>query len=332
MRRAAACLLAMLALCACERPAVEAPRETARPEPVVVYASYEDQNYLPSLFAEFTREIGIPVSVRHRPEQQIVNEVIEKRGSPPADVLLTRSVHGVWRAADEGALRPLQSETVSGFAPGWLRDPDGYWTAIGFSTLDVVCNASSGADCDAAAAYENLGQAEFRGQLCLSSSSLAINRTLIAGLIADHGVRPAELIVRGWMANLALPPHETEEALLEAVEAGTCGLGIVSGLAFQDFSGSTVVSSWPQRGYFNVVAVGIGRHARSPDSARRLVEWLVDRGAQAAQYAATGLRPVNPDVPAHPFEFPAPVERRNAGIAGAHESDAVKLAERARWY
>ena len=32
---------------------------------------------------------------------QIVNEVIEKRGSPPADVLLTRSVLGAWRAADE---------------------------------------------------------------------------------------------------------------------------------------------------------------------------------------------------------------------------------------
>src|SRR5210317_723766 len=155
MTRIAACLVAALTLTACERPTNEPAAPESRPEPVVVYASYEDENYLPSLFAAFTRETGIPVTVRHRPEQQIVDEVIEKRGSPPADVLLTRSVHGIWRAADEGALRPLQSETVSGFAPGWLRDPDGYWTAIGFSTLDVVCNASSGADCDAAAAYEN---------------------------------------------------------------------------------------------------------------------------------------------------------------------------------
>jgi hypothetical protein len=52
MRRTAAFLLVLAALSACDRPAPEAPRETARPEPVVVYASYEDRNYLPSLLAK----------------------------------------------------------------------------------------------------------------------------------------------------------------------------------------------------------------------------------------------------------------------------------------
>ena len=151
-KNAATVLLGALALCACERPAPETAGETAQPEPVVVYASYEDQEYLPSLFAEFTRESGIPVSVRHRPERQIVSEVIEKRGSPPADVLLTRSVHGIWRAADEGALRPLLSETVSGLVPGWLRDPDGYWIATGFDPIEVVCSADSRDVCDSLAA------------------------------------------------------------------------------------------------------------------------------------------------------------------------------------
>lgn len=330
-------LATVLVVCACEQPPVgpTAPESPAvpetRPEPVVIYAPYTDENYLPSLFAAFTRETGIRVTVRHRPEQQIVSEVIEKRGSPPADVLLTRSVHGVWQAADEGALLPLQSEKVTEHVPGWLRDPDGYWTATGFATIDVVCNADDQADCGAIAQYEDLGSPGLRTRLCLASSTLGVNRTLIANLIADHGIRPAEIIVRGWIANLALPPYESERELLQAIEAGTCALGIVSSDAFHQFGRPSVAAVWPQPGYLDLEVVGIGRHARSPRTARQFVEWLIGREAQAAHHSASGLLPANPVVPSSLFEYPQGEGRRNAGIAGAYEVDAVKLAERASW-
>lgn len=331
MTRVAAGLLAALTLCACERPATEPAAPGARPEPVVVYASYEDEKHLPSLFTAFTAATGITVTVRHRPEQQIVDEVIGKRGSPPADVLLTRSVQGAWQAADAGALRPLQSEKVLARVPGWLRDPDGYWTAIGFSPVRAVCNGERQEDCDGVDAYTDLGKPELKGRLCLSASSIAVNRTLVAGLIADHGVRPAELIVRRWIANLALPPFESEAALLEAVEAGTCRLAVASSLALNRFNRPTVAATWPQPGYFDVAAVGINRHARSPETARRLVEWFVDDAAQAAQFDAIGLRPVDAGVPAAGLPFPALDGMRNASVFGLYEADATKLAERARW-
>ena len=329
MRRVTAVAAAALALAGCERPAEESPAPALRPEPVVVYASYEDENFLPSLFADFTRETGIPVTVRHRPEHQIVGEVIANKGSPPADLLLTRSVHGAWRAADEGALRPLQSAEINSVVPGWLRDPDGFWTAIGFSDVRVVCGAERQADCAAVEAYEDLGKPEFEGRLCLSASSLSVNRTVVAGLIAEHGLRPAELIVRGWVANLALPPFESEAALLQAVEEGTCGLAPVSGLAFFDYGRSTLAATWTLPGYFDVVAAGVNRHARSPDAARRLAEWLAGARAQEALSELIGLSPANKSVPPH--SFLAPDKRRNAAVFGLHEADAVKLAERARW-
>lgn len=330
MRNVATSAAAALLLVACERPAEVTPA-APRPEPVVVYASFEDESLLPSLLADFTRETGIPVTVRHRPEHQIVGEVIANKGSPPADLLLTRSVHGIWRAADAGALRPLQSQEIAHTVPGWLRDPDGYWTAIGFNPVRVACRGERQADCDAVEAYEDLARPELKGRLCLSAASIAANRTLVAGLIADYGVRPAELTVRGWVANLALPPFESEATLLQAVEAGTCHLAVVSSLALYDFNRPTVASGWPQHGYFDVMAAGINRHARSPDAARRLVEWLVGDAAQAAQFEATGLRPVRPGVPPAGQPFPATERMRNAAVFGLHETDAASLAERARW-
>jgi len=332
VRKLAAIAIAALVLGACERPAEKAAGPAARPEPVVVYASFEDESYLPSLFADFTRETGIPVTVRHRPEHQIVGEVIANKGSPPADLLLTRSIHGIWRAADEGALRPLQSRDIPRIVPAHLRSPDDEWSAIGFASIDVVCSAERQEDCDAVSTYEDLGDAEFEGKLCLSASALAVNRTLIAGLIADHGLRSAELIVRGWIANLALPPFDSEAALLQAVEAGTCRLAVVSGLAFHEYGRPTVAATWPQPGYFDVVAVGINRHARSPDAARRLAGWLAEPLAQAEQFAAIDLIPVNASVPAGGLGSRSSNERYNAAIFGFHEADAIDLAERARWY
>ncbi len=158
-----------------------------------------------------------------------------------------------------------------------------------------------------------------------------MNRTLIAGLIADHGLRPAELIVRGLVANLAMPPLESEEGLLEAVEAGTCGLAVVSNQALRRFGTPAVAATWPRAGYFDVVAVGINRHARSPGAARQLVDWLVSNRAQVAQFEKIGLWPVDPGVAAQ-LRAPTPQGMRNAAVFGLYEVDALKLAERARWH
>ena len=89
-----------LLLVSCE-PTATTPVSRSTSNPVVVYASYEDEGYLPDLFSVFTEATGIRIVVKHT--KSAVDEVIANHGSPSADVLLTREVVGVWRAADEGA-------------------------------------------------------------------------------------------------------------------------------------------------------------------------------------------------------------------------------------
>lgn len=313
MRTAAHLLvLAAAVLGACGREP-EAPQAGPRPEPIVIYAAHGSSTYPPELLANFTRETGIRVTVRNGTPAEIVANVIADRGSPPADVLLTSDVVGIARAADEGALRPLRGgslvEILAERVPPQLRDPDGFWVAARVR-IAAIAYDSRVVDPVDLEGYAGLADERFRGRLCLSSATLPVNRTLIAMLIDELGVRPAEIVVRGWVANLALPVFDNESELLAAIEDGRCQLGIASMPAAAGSAGGGAVRWFePQPAYADIDGLGIARHAREPDAAMRLVEWLLEAQDNYADASRIG--------------------ERNIGVAAWHAADADKLVERA---
>ena len=293
MRAVFLAVLAVLNLIACES-------KTPSP-PLVVYASGEDETFLPTLFADFTEETGISVTVKFGDSSANTDAVIANAGSPPADVLLTNNVVDIWRAADEGALRPIQSASFSDI-PEYLRDPDGLWAAL--QVRYAAIGAAPGLAVAGPMNYAELADPKMHGQICLSSSALAVNRSLIAMLIQELGVRPAERIVRGWVRNLASSPFSTEAELQVAIESGSCNYGI--------FSMSPEIQNREQAGdrryYVDIDGIGVARHARYPESAHVLVDWMLSENAIKDLAWSNG---------------------KNVGIAGWRDEDARLLAQRA---
>ena len=321
-------ILAVAALAAaCSKPSEAPSQAEPRREPIVVYASHPDEGYLDELFSAFTANSGIPVTVRLRREEQNIAEVIENRGSPPADVLITGSVHGMWKASDEGALRPLQSADSINAVSEVLRDPDSYWTATRYSTIVVAYDPDS-VDVSGLASFEDLGNPEYAKKLCLAAPWEGVNRSLVAKLVAMHGVRAAEMIVRGWTANLELPAFGSETELLEALEGGRCALGILSSGAAASSDAIAVVV--PEPAQLLVETIGVNRHARYPEQAQALIAWMVGDVAQEAHSVTPGFYPASA-VLGKKRGPQAIVSDLNAGLAGAYDEDAMKLAERAGW-
>jgi iron(III) transport system substrate-binding protein len=310
-------LLVGLVLTGCtqesDRP--EAPLPEA--QSVVVFAAYEDKTYLPSLFNEFTQETGIVVIVRNGEVPGIIDDVIGSSSEPLADVLITPSANGVWRVAEEGELRPNYSAVVASNVPPWLKDSDNYWLALSYRQAVIVYDA---AQFDAAelSTYEDLSTENFRRKLCLSSSDLDINRTVIAMLIQKLGKRNAELAVRGWVANLAQPPFASEASLVQAIARGECAVGIVASGAS---AGTSLQIHSPDPTYVAIEAVGVTRHARNPDAAVQLIDWMMSAGVQQQHAEQTGAFPVLPDA----------MGSHSVMQAAAGNAEATKLAERARY-
>ncbi len=305
-------ILALFAVCCSgcgQSPESESTK--VRKEPVVVYAAFEDDAALVDAAERYTEKTGVLVIVRRGAATGIVDDMIRNKISPPADVLVTRSVVDAWRAADESALRPLFSEPAREQVPAWARDPDDLWFGTQAQSAVIVHNLA-GLHADEVPDVGALAEAQFSGTLCLSSSAISINRTVIATMVSELGVRPAELVVRGWIKNLAAPPFDDEAQLIRAIESGACGIGIVSNTAL-DIATTDLEAIVPATWYADVEAVGIARHARNPDGATKLVEWLL-ADSKFAEIV---------DDPS--------VNRENVSVVAWHYEDAVKLVERARY-
>ena len=224
MRRLTACfssITLLMCLVACD-----AEQAQMRYDPIVVWASDVDEDYLPNFLAGFTTETGIPVTVVYADSESHTYNLIENIGSQPADIFMTRNVADLWLAADDGALRPIRAENLKNVADA-LKDADHLWTAINYQESVIAYRADS-AD-GRPPSFSALADKSFDDRLCISSSRLVSNQQMIAMLIADVGTRAAEQQVRNWISNLAHAPFDGEDELLEAIAAGECQYGILSG-------------------------------------------------------------------------------------------------------
>ena len=290
MKRLGQLLLLFLAGCGAPEPP---------PSPVTVVAGVEDRDRTTAMLKEFTLATGIPVDLRFGNSPELVDALIAKTGDP-ADVLISDAVADVWRAGDRGALRPVRSEALSDHHPS-LRDDESLWFVHEIRPMAIL---HAGQTSPGQVSYEDLGQAAFSDRVCLSSSTLADNRLLLANLIDSKGNKATERLVRLWVRNLARPPFPGQAELRAALRAGDCDYGILS-------NPHTVFGNWartpPPRAYA-ATAVGIGRHAVNAEGAQVLADWLLrNRSVRIPSYEALP----------------------RADIAGWRDEEARLLSERA---
>ncbi|MAT50319.1 MAG: Fe(3+) ABC transporter substrate-binding protein [Porticoccaceae bacterium] len=309
-------------------------------EEVVVYSARNEQLIKP-LFDAYETASGVRVRFLTDKEGPLLARLKAEGVNTPADLLLTVDAGNLWQAARSGLLQPVDSTLLQERIPDHLRDPDNLWVGLSVRARTVVYNPDR-VDPAELSTYAALADPQWRGRLCLRTSNKVYNQSLVAMLIAEQGEQEAERIVRGWVENLATPPFADDTAALKAVAAGQCDLTLVNtyylGRLLKEDPALPLKIFWPNQGmedsgvHVNISGGGITRHAKHPEAARRLLEWLASDEAQAA-FAGENLEyPANPGVAVAPLvaswgEFrQSPL---NVAFAGAHQAAAVKLMDRA---
>jgi len=293
-------------------------------------------------FKRFERETGIKVELFGGDATELFERLRNEGADTPADVLVTVDGANLWQAQDAGLLAPMDSAAVERAVPAALRDPDGQWTAIS-TRLRTPVRSTERVQPDELATYADLGDAKWKGRLCLRTSNNIYNQSLVASFIAERGPEQARELLEAWMAN---EPRilGSDVDVLKAIADGRCDVGLTNHyyLARElfedpDFPVAPVWADQDGAGvHANISGAGVVAASDRKADAARLVAYLTTPSSQrdigekgefpanaAARTRARDLGGVwAEDVKTDPIDVAA---------AGAQQRAAVQLMARVGW-
>jgi iron(III) transport system substrate-binding protein len=305
---------------------------------IVVYSARNEQLIKP-LFDAYTAETGTPIKFITDKEGPLLERLKAEGKSSPADMLITVDAGNLWLAAKQGVLAKVNSKTLRTNIPAHLRDPDNRWFGLSVRARTLVYSTERVKPAELST-YEALGDAPWKGRLCLRTSKKVYNQSLVAMMIAQHGEAKTEKIVKSWVANLKTEPFPDDTKLMEAILAGQCDVGIVNTYYFgrleKKHPGLPLALFWPNqrdRGvHVNVSGAGVTTHAKHRAAAVKFLEWLSSEKAQNLFADENMEYPANPKNKPHASVAAWGKFRQdtiNVSKAGSLQVKAVMLMDRA---
>jgi len=307
-------------------------------ESLVVYTARNEQLVRP-VFDAYTKATGVEIRYTTADAAVLIERLAAEGRNSPADVLMTVDAGELWNAARRGLLQPVQSATLDKNIPANLRDPEGRWFGLSVRAR-TIAYAPSRVDPKQLGTYAGLAGPEWKGRLCLRTSKKVYNQSLVATMIAALGEARTEQVVRGWVANLAAPVFANDTALLEAIAAGQCDVGIANtyyyGRLVKERPDFPVRLFWANQGaggvHVNISGAGVVATSRRAEAATRFLEWL-SAGEAQRHFAAVNFEfPANPSAAVDPLVKswgPFEADPINVAEAGRLQADAVRLMDRA---
>lgn len=306
-------------------------------EVVTVYSARAEQLIKP-LFDAYSKETGVQIRVISDKEGPLMERIKVEGSNTLADILLTVDAGNLWTAENNGLFQPIKSATLSSNVPAHLRDPDNYWYGLSVRARTIFYNKNT-VKPSQLSSYEDLADPKWKGKLCLRSAKNIYNQSLVATMIADLGPVKTEQIVKGWVANLAAPSFPNDTAVLEAIAAGQCDVGVTNtyyyGRIVSKNPGFPVAPFWANQAgkgtHVNISGAGVVKHAKNVKGAVKLLEWLSSEKAQNLFADVNFEYPVNPKVKADPLVASWGSFKQNLinlKVAGSNQAQAVMLMDR----
>ncbi|MET0686821.1 MAG: extracellular solute-binding protein [Solirubrobacteraceae bacterium] len=304
---------------------------------VVVYngrSQYGDE----TVFKQWEDANGKTLELRGGTAPELYERLRSEGDGTPADMLVTTDLANLWRAKEAGLLEPVTTPTLEKQVPAEFRDPDDDWW--GLSVRIRTPMRSTDVPEDAVTSYEDLGDPQWKGKLCLRTSNNEYNQSLVADMLAKRGPEETRALLESWMAN---DPQilGSDVDVLEAIAARRCDVGLTNhyylARILADDPDFPVAPAWPDQdgagAHANLSGAGLVKGTAHAADATSLLEHLTSPQGQE-EIVANGELAVNPEVP--PAEHIADwadvkLDPIDVAEAGALLPDAVQLMQDVGW-
>jgi iron(III) transport system substrate-binding protein len=182
----------------------------AQQDGIVVYNA-QHENLTQAWADAFTKETGIPVTIRQGSDLEVGNQILQEGANSPADVFLTENSPAMVLVDKAGLFEPLPQEILDQVSPEY-RPADGHWTGIAARSTVFAYNTAKLDETTLPRTMEELAEPEWKGRWAASPSGADFQAIVGAYLALEgedatlswlKGMKENAVIVRGNRAAMA---------------------------------------------------------------------------------------------------------------------------------
>lgn len=261
------------------------------------------------LFELFEEETGIKVNVVNAGADELLERIELEGEDTLADALITADVGRLHTAKVRDLLQPVESETLFENIPDKLRDDENNWFGL-TKRARVIVYAPDRVDPSELSTYEALTEPQWEGRVAMRTSSNIYNISLMASFIEVWGEEKALEWAEGLRDNLAREPQGNDRDQATTVASGVADVAIMNTYYIGGMLNSaneeernvanSVAIFFPNQEtdgtHVNVSGIAVTKHAKNPENAIKLMEFLSGEEAQKLFAEANNEFPANPNV------------------------------------
>ena len=275
--------------------------EAGSGDPELVVYSGRNEALVKPLLDDFAAETKLDISVRFADTTELAGTVIEEGSSPRADVFIGQDAGALARLDERGLLAPYAATGV----PARLRAKSGTWTGLSARARVLIVNTETLPAGERPRSVFELTEPRWKGKVAAPN---ATNASWI-GFLSEMRLKEGEARTRRWLEGMkrnGLAVLGSHTDVRKAVGSGEFDVGLVNHyyVELEKLENSPVeaVFTDQEAGGFGVVvnaaSGGILKGAKHPEAAKRLMDYLLSRKAQAEFAGRNFEYPVVPGVEA----------------------------------
>lgn len=268
--------------------------------------SFRQPFLIQPIMDKFTQETGIKVNILFS-KKGLIERVKREGVLSPADLVLTTDISRLVKLTDLNLTQAVNSSVLANNIPSQYRDPDKHWFALTTRVRNIYSSSERiGAVADIT--YSDLASPEFKGKICTRSGKHPYNVSLVASMIAHHGLVDTKVWLEAFKENLARKPQGNDRAQVKAVKDGLCDYALGNNYYLGKMLADPKQVSWAEAvninfpnqkttgAHVNVSGVVLAKYAPNREAAVKLMEFLSAEIAQKMYADVNYEYPVNEKV------------------------------------
>ncbi|MFS4457923.1 extracellular solute-binding protein [Bdellovibrio sp. HCB2-146] len=233
-----------------------------------------------------------------------IADILAGKVDPQFDIVHMKDADMLNTLAVKGLSEPLRTTELKAW-PTHLKDSRNMWVGL-LKRSRIIYYNSELVSPNEVQTYESLGDAKFKGKLCVRQKKAQYTIGLHSFLLGVWGEQKTAQVLKSWAVNSeALPLIEKDlEGVIAGIENGNCLVGIANTYyymrhlrAHPNTKVKAVIPNQNDIGaHVNVDGVAILNSSANKDAAQAFAAWLMSDAAQMELSKITDKHPVSPHV------------------------------------